>query len=88
MCQHTETKKIIHRLSRASGHLESIKTMVEEGRDCSEVLIQLSAVRSAINSIGKIMIRDHMDHCIADALERGDRDALDQFSKAIDQFLK
>ena len=41
---HTNTKAVLNRLSRAIGHLESIKRMVEDGRDCSEVLIQLSAV--------------------------------------------
>ena len=45
---HENTKAVINRLSRAIGHLESIRRMVEEGRDCSEVLIQLSAVKSAV----------------------------------------
>ena len=47
---HAQTKAVLNRLSRAIGHLESIKRMVEDGRDCSEVLIQLSAVKSAINN--------------------------------------
>ena len=50
---HAQTKSVLNRLSRAIGHLESIKRMVESGRDCSEVLIQLSAVKSAINNTGK-----------------------------------
>ncbi|MBQ9300595.1 MAG: metal-sensing transcriptional repressor [Clostridia bacterium] len=85
---HTETKKVINRLSRAIGHLEAIKRMVEEGRDCGDVLIQLAAVRSAINGIGKIILADHMAHCIADAIENGDREALDQFNEAIAKFLR
>ena len=52
---HTNTKAVLNRLSRAFGHLESIKRMVEDGRDCSEVLIQLSAVKSAINNTGKVI---------------------------------
>ena len=44
---HENTKAVLNRLARAIGHLESVKKMVEDGRDCSEVLIQLSAVRSA-----------------------------------------
>lgn len=85
---HTETQKVIHRLSRAIGHLESIKTMVEEGRDCSEVLIQIAAVRSAVNNIGKLILRDHIEHCIVDAVETGDRQVLEELSGAIDQFVK
>ena len=45
---HAHTKAVLNRLSRAIGHMESIKRMIEDGRDCSEVLIQLSAVKSAI----------------------------------------
>ena len=86
--KHTEIKNVINRISRASGHLEAIKKMVEEERDCSEILIQLAAVRSAINSIGKIVLADHMEHCIAEAVEHGDHDALDRFNDAIAKFLK
>ena len=50
---HQNTKAVLNRLSRAIGHLESIKRMVEDGRDCSEVLIQLSAVKAAINNTGR-----------------------------------
>ena len=65
---HAQTKAVLNRLSRAIGHLESIKRMVEDGRDCSEVLIQLSAVKSAINNTGKIILQDHIEHCIVDAV--------------------
>ena len=86
--EHTETEKIIHRLSRAIGHLESIKRMVAEGRDCSEVLIQLAAVKSAVNNVGKIILQDHIQHCVVDAIESGDPQALQDLSTAIDQFMK
>lgn len=85
---HAQTKAVINRLSRAIGHLESIKRMVEEGRDCSEVLIQLSAVKSAINNTGKIILQDHIEHCIVEAVEHGDRDALKELEKAIERFMK
>jgi len=85
---HTETKKVIHRLSRAIGHLESIRAMVEEGRDCTEVLIQLAAVKSAVNNVGKIILQDHIQHCVVDAIQTGDMQALQDLSAAIDQFVK
>lgn len=93
MCQehkheHQDTKKIIDRMSRAIGHMESIKRMIEEGRDCSEVLIQLSAVRSAINNIGKIVLQDHINNCVVDAVETGDKVVLENLNKAVDKFLK
>ena len=86
--QHTQTKAVLNRLSRAIGHLESIRRMVEEGRDCSEVLIQLSAVKAAINNTGKVILQDHIEHCIVDAVESGDHEALEELNKAIDRFMK
>lgn len=85
---HAQTKAVLNRLSRAIGHLESIKRMVEDGRDCSEVLIQLSAVKSAINNTGKIILQDHIEHCIVDVVEHGDKDAIKELERAIDRFMK
>ena len=86
--QHTHTKEVLNRLSRAIGHLESVKRMVEDGRDCTEVLIQLSAVKSALNNTGKVILQDHIEHCIVDAIEHGDQEALKELEKAIDRFIK
>lgn len=85
---HTQTKVVLDRLSRAIGHLEAVKRMVENGQDCSEVLIQLSAVRSAINNTGKIILKDHIEHCLVTAVETGDTEALEHLNKAIEQFVK
>ena len=85
---HTQTKAVLNRLSRAIGHLESIKRMVEDGRDCPEILIQLSAVKAAINNTGKIILQDNIEHCIVDAVEHGDEQAIKELEKAIDQFVK
>lgn len=86
--KHTNTKAVLNRLSRASGHLESVKRMIEDGKDCSEVLIQLSAVIAALNNTGKVILKDHLDHCIIDAVEHGDHQSLENLGKAIDSFIK
>lgn len=85
---HAHTKAVLNRLSRAIGHLESIRRMVEDGRDCTEVLVQLSAVKAAINNTGKVILQDHIEHCIVDAIESGDREALEELNLAIDRFIK
>ena len=85
---HTYTKSILNRLARTGGHLSSIRGMVEEGRDCAEVLIQLAAVRGAINKICEIILKDHLEHCIVNAAETGDRDALNELSRAVELLLK
>ena len=82
---HTQTKTVVNRLSRAIGHLESVKRMVEDGRDCTEVLVQLAAVRSALNNTAKIILKDHIEHCISGA--EGDSKALEELNAAIDKFI-
>ena len=84
---HTQTKAVLNRLSRAIGHLESVKRMVEDGRDCSEVLIQLAAVRSAIGNTAKLILKDHIEHCVVDAVVSKDLAALEELNKAIEQYL-
>ena len=85
---HENTRAVLNRLSRAIGHLQSVKRMVEEGRDCSEVLIQIAAVRSAIDNTGKIILQDHLKHCIIDAAKEGDQQAIDDLCQAIDKYMK
>lgn len=84
---HASKKAVLNRLARAIGHLESVKRMVEDDRDCSEVLIQLAAVQSAINSTGKVILHDHIEHCIVDAVKDGDTQAIEDLKKAIDKYL-
>ena len=85
---HENQKAVINRLSRAIGHLEKVKRMVEEGYDCSEVLVQLAAVRSALDNTGKVILKDHMRHCMVDAVAAGDTEAIDDLCQAIDKFMK
>ena len=85
---HEHTKEVSNRLARAIGHLQKVKQMVENGDDCSDVLIQLAAVKSALNNTGKVILKDHLDHCIVHAVEKGDTAMLDEFNKAIDEFVK
>lgn len=85
---HQNTKAVLNRMSRAIGHLTAVKGMVEEGRDCSEVLVQLAAVRSAINGICEVILQDHIDHCIVDAVKTGDMEAVEELNNAIKQLMK
>ena len=85
---HTQTKAVLNRMARLIGHLESIKHMIEDGRDCSEVLVQLSAVDSAIKGVSRIILKDYLEHCIVDAVRDNDQQALEQLNRAIDRFIK
>lgn len=83
-----EKKAVMNRLSKAIGHLEAVRRMVERDEDCSEVLIQLAAVRSAINNTGKVVLKNHLNHCIVEAVEEGDQEAIELLNQAIDKFMK
>ena len=83
-----EKRAVNNRLSKAAGHIEAIKRMVENDVDCSEILIQLAAVRAAINNTGNLVLKNHISHCIVEAVKEGDEQAIKDLNNAIDRFLK
>ena len=85
---HENQKAVINRLARAIGHLNKVKRMVEEGYDCTEVLVQLAAVRSAIDNTVKVILNDHIRHCMVDAVQLGDESAIDGLCEAVEKFKK
>jgi DNA-binding FrmR family transcriptional regulator len=87
--EHQHTKQITDQLARTSGHILSIKRMVEEGRDCPDVLIQLSAVRSAIERAARLVLEDHLESCIQTAATTGIAEQeWQQLKKALDTFIR
>ena len=85
---HTQTKAVVNRLARLIGHLNATKKMVEDGRDCSEILIQLSAVDAAIKSVSRVILKDHIEHCIVAAVKENDKESIDRLNQAIEQIMK
>ena len=86
--EHTQTQAVVRRLSRAIGHLEAVRDMVAQGRDCCEVLTQLAAVRSALQGAAREVLKDHLRHCVVGAAQAGDLSALDALEGALDQCMK
>ena len=62
--------------------------MVSDERDCAEILVQLAAVRSALNNVCKMILREHMDHCVIDAIRENDTASIEELNKAIDLLMK
>ena len=87
MEKHQHTKAVLNRMARAIGHMNAVKKMIEDGRDCSEVLVQLSAIRSEITNVSKVVLKDHLDHCIVDAVKENDEAAIENLKQAIDKLL-
>ena len=85
---HEQTKAVLNRISRAQGHLEAVRKMIERGEDCAQVLVQLSAVISALNSAGRVILKDHIAHCIVDAEEADDMEPIEALNQAIDRFMR
>ncbi len=70
--QHRSHPAIAVRLKRAEGHLRSLITMIEEGRNCLELAQQLHAVERALSNAKHELIHDHIDHCLGDGGTTGD----------------
>lgn len=87
MERHAHTQAAVNRLARAAGHVNVVKKMVEEGRDCSEVLIQLAAVRAELTNVGKLIFKDHLSHCVMDAAKKGEEGVLEKLNAAVDRLL-
>lgn len=86
---HRQTGAVINRLSRTEGHFRAIKRMPEEGRPCPDALLQLAAVRSAIDRASSIVLQDHLEFCLRQAAEDGTAEReLKELRRALDRFIK
>lgn len=82
-CHHKNTprdpkeQKLLHnRLNRIIGQLNGIKSMIDDNRYCGDILIQIGAVESALQSLGYIILEDHMRTCVAEEVRRGNETIL------------
>ncbi|MDX2214772.1 MAG: metal-sensitive transcriptional regulator [Oculatellaceae cyanobacterium bins.114] len=81
-------RQIINRLSRIEGHIRGIKTMVQESRSCPDVLVQVAAVRGALDRVARIILDAHLTECIARAAQEGDiQTEIEELKSALDRFL-
>ncbi|MBE9184581.1 metal-sensitive transcriptional regulator [Microcoleus sp. LEGE 07076] len=81
-------RRLVNRLSRIEGHVRGIKTMVQENRPCPEVLVQVAAVRGALDRVARIILDEHLTECIARAAKQGNIDTeIEELKAALDRFL-
>ena len=86
--QHEQSGAVLNRLSRIEGHVNGIKKMVTEHKECDQILIQISAVRSALNEVSKIILDDHMKQCILEDIQNGKTDSFEKLRKALNLYMK
>jgi len=69
---HEHHQSVVNRLARIEGHVRAVKRMVEAETPCPDVLVQIAAVRSALNHVGRIILEDHLKSCMVTAVQQGD----------------
>lgn len=87
---HPEAVKtnLIHRLNRIEGQVRGIKGMVDKDIYCDDIITQLSATQSALNSVAKVLLQGHLKGCVVDRLAEGDEEILDELLITIQKLMK
>ena len=83
-----EYKDLINRLSRIEGQVRGIKNMIEEDAYCTDILIQVSAITSALNSFNKVLLANHIKTCVADNIREGNEDVVDELVSVLQKLMK
>ena len=84
-----DKQQIEARLSRIEGQVRGLRKMVDEDRYCIDVLTQVSAVQSALQSVALLLLRDHTQHCVAEAIRSGDgSDKVRELSEAVERLVR
>ena len=76
--QETELKQLKNRLNRIIGQLNGIGKMLDENRYCGDVLTQIAAVESALQSFGYVILKEHMETCVVEQIQKGNTDIMDE----------
>jgi DNA-binding FrmR family transcriptional regulator len=81
-------RRVVNRLSRIEGHIRGIKTMIQESRPCPDVLVQIAAVRGALDRVARIVLDEHLTECVARAAKEGQIEVeIEELKAALDRFL-
>lgn len=84
MAVHKQRKNVRDRLVRAEGHLRGIIKMIDEEKECPDILLQIGAVKAALGKAGLIILEDHLEHCLIEAVKSGDIEPqLDELKAAL-----
>ena len=83
-----EYKSLINRLNRIEGQIRGIKGMVENDAYCTDILIQVSAVNSALNSFNKKLLENHIKTCVTDDIIKGKTETVDELVEVLQKLMK
>ncbi len=83
-----EYKDLLNRLKRIEGQVRGVENMVESGSYCTDILIQVSAITSALNSFNKVLLTNHMKTCVADNIRKGNDEVIDELVSTLQKMMK
>ena len=83
-----EYRNLLNRLSRIEGQVRGIRKMVEEERYCVDILTQVSAIQSALNSFNKELLSSHIKSCVVEEIQRGDEQVVDELCETIKKLMR
>lgn len=83
-----EKKKLINRLSRIEGQIRGLKGMVERDEYCTDILIQTSAVNSALNAFSKELLSRHIKGCVVNDIKEGKEQVIDDLLNTLERMMK
>ena len=87
--QHHDVEKLCQRIKRIEGQLGGIRKMLENNKPCDEIIIQLNSSKAALQKVSQIVLEDHLDHCVLDALRNGDGEVqVESLKRALSQYTK
>ncbi|MBO4360543.1 MAG: metal-sensing transcriptional repressor [Eubacteriaceae bacterium] len=86
MIQCMDSENLHRRLAKIMGQIKAIDRMIDEDIPCEDILTQISAAKSALNKAGQVVLEGHINHCVKDAVAKGDEAELENFTKAIARF--
>ena len=86
MRQCMDAENLHRRLAKIMGQVKAIDRLIDEDVPCEDILSQISAAKSALNKAGQVVLEGHINHCIRDAVAKGDQTEIENFAKAIERF--
>jgi DNA-binding FrmR family transcriptional regulator len=87
--KHHDVENLCQRINKVEGQLGGIRKMLENDKPCDEIIIQLNSAKAALQKISQIILEDHLDHCVLEALRDGNREAqVDSLKRALSQYTK
>lgn len=83
-----EYKDLLNRLKRIEGQVRGVEGMLEKGAYCTDILIQVSAITSALNSFNKELLSNHMKTCVASNIREGNDEVIDELLDTLKKLMK